>query len=108
MNIVGCILRHIHTSTQPVLSSHDHKEHALPEVPVQPIKKDTDGQAVEVDVNNFPDVGVEILPDNLQGDDYTFEQLQTLMGMTLVIGFIFMLIIDQCGGGHSHTHSPGR
>ena len=36
---------------------------------------------------------------------YTVEQLQFLLGLALVLGFIFMLFIDQCGGGHSHNHS---
>lgn len=33
------------------------------------------------------------------------EQLQFLLGLALVLGFITMLLIDQCGGGHSHNHS---
>ena len=39
-------------------------------------------------------------------DAYSIEQLQFMMGLSLVLGFIFMLVIDQCGGGgHAHTHS---
>ena len=36
---------------------------------------------------------------------YTVEQLQFLLGLALVLGFVFMLLIDQCGGGHGHSHS---
>ena len=36
---------------------------------------------------------------------YTVEQLQFLLGLALVLGFVFMLFVDQCGGGHSHNHS---
>ena len=39
---------------------------------------------------------------------YTVEQLQFLMGLALTLGFVFMLLIDQCGGGHSHNHSTGE
>ena len=37
--------------------------------------------------------------------EYTVEQLQFLLGLALVMGFVAMLLIDQCGGGHSHNHS---
>ena len=40
-----------------------------------------------------------------EGGPYTVEQLQFLLGLALVLGFIIMLLIDQCGGGHSHNHS---
>ena len=41
-------------------------------------------------------------------DSFTVEQLQLMMGASLVLGFIFMLVVDQVGGGgHSHTHSTG-
>lgn len=33
--------------------------------------------------------------------------LQFLMGMSLVLGFIFMLVIDQLSGTHSHTGNIG-
>lgn len=35
------------------------------------------------------------------------EKLQTLMGMSLLLGFIFMLFVDQVSGGHSHAPSSG-
>ena len=31
------------------------------------------------------------------------ERLQMIMGASLTIGFLFMLLIDQLGGGHSHS-----
>lgn len=38
-------------------------------------------------------------------DGYGEEELQMMMGVSLTLGFIFMLLVDQCGGG-GHTHSP--
>lgn len=35
------------------------------------------------------------------------ERLQMLMGLSLLLGFIFMLFVDQVGGGHSHAPPPG-
>ena len=43
-----------------------------------------------------------------EGTPYTVEQLQFLMGLALILGFVFMLLIDQCGGGHSHNHTAGE
>ena len=43
-----------------------------------------------------------------EGSPYTVEQLQFLLGLALVLGFVTMLLIDQCGGGHSHNHSTGE
>ena len=61
---------------------------------------------------------VEIQPPKVNGGDkevdsldeeekvYSTDQLQFLMGLSLAGGFVFMLVIDQCGGGHSHAHMP--
>ena len=35
------------------------------------------------------------------------ERLHTLMGLSLLLGFIFMLFVDQVGGGHSHAPPSG-
>ncbi len=35
--------------------------------------------------------------------NYTTDQLQFMMGLSLVVGFVFMLLIDQCSGGHAHS-----
>ena len=32
--------------------------------------------------------------------------VHSLIGVTLVSGFIFMLIVDQIGGAHAHSHGP--
>lgn len=32
--------------------------------------------------------------------------VHSLIGITLVSGFIFMLIVDQIGGAHAHAHAP--
>ena len=37
------------------------------------------------------------------GDEY----VQIFMGLSLLLGFIFMLFVDQVGGGHSHAPSSG-
>lgn len=37
--------------------------------------------------------------------DHTGLELHTLIGVSLTIGFIFMLLIDQISGGHSHGPS---
>ncbi len=35
---------------------------------------------------------------------YSTDQLQFMMGLSLIVGFVFMLLIDQCsGGGHAHS-----
>lgn len=44
----------------------------------------------------------------LEEDRYTTDQLQIFMGLSLVTGFVFMMLIDQCSGGHSHTHISGK
>ncbi len=38
---------------------------------------------------------------------FTTDQLQFFFGLSLVTGFLFMMLIDQCGGGHSHAHISG-
>ena len=32
------------------------------------------------------------------------EELHYLIGVALVTGFVFMLLVDQIGGGHAHSH----
>lgn len=34
---------------------------------------------------------------------YSTDQLQFMMGFSLILGFVFMLLIDQCSGGHAHS-----
>lgn len=41
-------------------------------------------------------------------EEHGEERLQTLMGLSLLLGFICMLFVDQCGGGHSHAPSSGE
>ncbi len=36
---------------------------------------------------------------------YDQEELQFMMGVSLTLGFVFMLLVDQCAGGHSHAPS---
>ncbi|XP_061174385.1 zinc transporter ZIP9-like isoform X2 [Saccostrea echinata] len=37
---------------------------------------------------------------------HTTADVHSLIGITLVAGFIFMLIVDQIGGAHAHAHAP--
>ena len=32
-------------------------------------------------------------------------EMHSFIGVALVLGFVFMLLVDQLGGGHSHHHS---
>ena len=66
------------------------------------------------DINSFEEEGQVVKKDSdsevlSEEGVYTTDQLQFMMGLSLVSGFIFMLLIDQCNGGHSHSHSavPG-
>ena len=34
------------------------------------------------------------------------EELHYLIGVALVTGFVFMLLVDQIGGGGGHSHGP--
>ena len=48
------------------------------------------------------------LGDENMAAEYTTDQLQFFMGLSLITGFVFMMVIDQWSGGHSHTHIPGE
>ena len=37
--------------------------------------------------------------------DYTDEQLYQFLGVSLLLGFVFMLLVDQLAG-NSHSHKP--
>ena len=61
------------------------------------------------DGGKFHDVVITAMADSTDdhGEGEGEEKLQTLMGLSLLLGFIFMLFVDQVGGGHSHTPSSG-
>ena len=40
-----------------------------------------------------------------RGECYSDEQLQFMLGLSLVLGFVFMLAIDQIGSAHMHASS---
>lgn len=71
-------------------------DHPIGEADIQPPK---------VIDNNGRDKEMDSMDDEEEGA-YTTDQLQFMMGLSLTAGFVFMLLIDQCGGGHSHTHMP--
>ena len=39
-------------------------------------------------------------------DGYTVHELNVVMGLTLVLGFLFMMLVEHCGGGHAHSSAP--
>ncbi len=59
-----------------------------------------------VNVRNIKALSEEgALPGSEEGL-YSTDQLQFMMGFSLILGFVFMLLIDQCTGGHAHS-MPG-
>lgn len=88
------------------------------------VVQDGPGQAVNPGEADHPVGAVEIQPPNVEAPNvdkeaesmeeeggeggYSTDQLQFLMGLSLVVGFVFMLLVDQCGGGHSHSHVSGE
>lgn len=70
-------------------------------------KEDADHPVGEVEIQ-APKVEVQNADKEVEMEEgtspYTIDQLQFLMGLSLVVGFVFMLLVDQCGGGHSHSH----
>ena len=38
-----------------------------------------------------------------EGEGYSGEQLQFVLGLSLVLGFVFMLLVDQIGSAHMHA-----
>ena len=67
--------------------------------------------APEVNADQKRDVSLSPITSlgGLPEDGYGEEELQTLMGASLLLGFIFMLFVDQVGGGsHSHSSPSGQ
>ena len=69
--------------------------------------------APELHTDHDRDSVLHVTPAALLGDlteeeGHGEEWLQTLMGLSLLLGFIFMLFVDQIGGGHSHAPSSGQ
>ena len=96
---------------QPPDPNNPPGQQPLPEVPQgdqQDIKGD---QEIKDKDDNQP---LNKAQDELEGVEeekpvieYSTDQLQFFMGLSLVTGFVFMMLIDQCSGGHSHTHISG-
>ena len=75
-------------------------DHPVGEVEIQPPKVEMGNAHKEVEA---------IEEDYVEKVAYNRDQLQFLMGFSLVVGFVFMLLVDQCGGGHSHhIHMQGE
>ena len=78
--------------------------------------KDSDHPVGRVEIHHPPKVEVgnadkegESMEEDSEKDKmvYTTDQLQFFVGLSLVVGFIFMLLVDECGGGHSHNVISG-
>ncbi len=82
------------------LSDNDHP---VGEVEINPPKIEVQNKEEVEPVEDEDEAGRE-----MRGEGYTADQLQFLMGLSLVVGFVFMLMVDQCGGGHSHAHISGK
>lgn len=80
-------------------------DHPVGEVEIQPPK------VAEVHDSNNAEKE-ELVVEDAEGDriGYNTDQLQFMMGLSLVVGFVFMLLVDQCGGkgGHSHSLLSGK
>ncbi|XP_792196.3 zinc transporter ZIP9 [Strongylocentrotus purpuratus] len=79
-----------------------------------PHNHEDEARAVLVGPENKLEVGQET---NQEADDHahhhahsSVEDLHSLVGIALVFGFVFMLLVDQIGGGHGHSHAqiPGE
>jgi len=95
------------------LGEHPLDQHPLPDLPQGgDMQQDNKNQADKDKADNQPP--------NKGGDEmegveeekpapvvYNTNQLQFFFGFSLVTGFLFMMLIDQCGGGHSHSHISG-
>ena len=95
-------LEHQHTHNAPhALTPGIHTDEALAAINAPDIID-------AADANHNPVVGATIPAAVKESEEHGGEErLQTLMGMSLLLGFIFMLFVDQLGGGHSHSPSSG-
>ena len=78
----------------------------------KPMEVDHPVGAVEIQPPNVEVLNADKEVESIEGEEeeegeYTTDQLQFMMGLSLVVGFVFMLLVDQCGGGHSHAHVTG-
>lgn len=77
-------------------------------MPAQPVLQQPQHVDSARQIKEVPHAGDGPAPIALEStENFTFEQLQLMMGVSLVLGFTFMLMIDQVGGG-GHSHSTGR
>jgi zinc transporter 9 len=91
-------LEHQHTHNAPHALPTVHSEEAVALINAPNIVADHDHVAV-VDVTTT----TVVASTERMGE----QKLQTLMGLSLLLGFVFMLFVDQVGGGHSHAPSSG-
>lgn len=48
----------------------------------------------------------KVAPESEHDHEHSMIDDHSLIGITLVSGFIFMLLVDQIGGGSHHMHTP--
>ena len=41
-----------------------------------------------------------------EGHEHGYVELHSFIGIALVLGFVFMLLVDQLSGGTTHVHAP--
>ena len=89
-------LEHQHTHKAPHAQPTMHSEAVVAAINAPGVVGDHDHMVVDVTTASVAAASTEGLGE---------EKLQTLMGLSLLLGFIFMLFVDQVGGGHSHAPS---
>ena len=85
--------------------SPGHHHHGEEETPVKVAEKAVEGAAVAVGDAGMGTNHEHVHEHGHEHHDMTEEH--SIIGITLVVGFIFMLLVDQMGGNfHSHS-APG-
>ena len=95
------------------LGQHPLDQHPLPDIPQGDVQQD--GKGNQDDKEKADNQPLNKGADEMEGVEeekpvpvvYSTNQLQFFFGLSLVTGFVFMMLIDQCGGGHSHSHISG-
>lgn len=64
------------------------------------------GQAGVVEVSE-PKSDVEAVLGASETHEHSHEQLHACIGVSLVLGFVFMLLVDQIGSSHVHSTEGG-
>lgn len=94
-------LEHQHTHRAPHAHSTAHTESAVAAIiPPNHLNQDLEDK-IQREVVTTAAQALSVGHEGEEGEGH----LQTLLGLSLLLGFIFMLLVDQIGGGHSHSPS---